>query len=447
MKNPFIFGSPVPPPQFYGRNNTVHFMMDRLFGYSRSSIALWGDRRVGKTSLLYFLMQEELRLDYVEDLEKHHIIFIDCQIFTTNFTQHLFWLEVLEQLSETAVSATIIDEIERLLGKPKLQSRDVRRLLRKMQNAGESLTLLLDEFSHIVWAGQHSDAQEMRAFLSFLRTGITAVMPSSKTTHPRPLAIVTSSRRPLNEVTLPIYGSADIGSPFHNAFVFERLQPFSEKTVNHLLDSKLDGSPLAFTAPEKQHLITQTGRHPILVQSYGSELFLAKEKTKTEITDFGTIDNEFYDRSQHHFQGLWHYSSEPEQNLMAQLAKETADLTDPAIENPHRQLLERGILLPSNQFFSPLFQQWLRLNLNRLLLEQKNSEPLPEGPILLQLLDQYFNENDLLELMFELGVDEENIAGDTKRAKMRELIQWAQLRANVPRLVKVMKEKRPFLDI
>ena len=447
MKNPFIFGSPVTPSDFFGRKNTVHFMMDRLFGYSRSSVALWGDRRVGKTSLLYFLRQEDLRLDYVEELEKHHIIFIDCQIFTTNFNRHLFWIEVLEQLSETVVSNRVIDEIEQLLGKNPIQDRDIRRLLRRMHQDGETMTLLLDEFAHIIWSGQLNDPNEVRAFLAFMRTSLTAVMPSPNSSYPRPLALVTATRRPLNEVVQSVYGTADVGSPFHNPFVFDRLQPFSEETVHQLLDTKLESCPIDFTESERQHLLTQTGRHPILVQSYGSELFIAKKTVAGEIIDFEPIDNEFYDRSQHHFQAFWQYSSEQEQELMVKILKGEFDLVATNRQNALRQLTERGLLFQPNKFFSPLFQKWLRLNLERLVLEKAQKVPPPDGMMVLQVLDRYFNENDLQEILFEMGIDDENLPGDTKRAKMRELVEWAQLRAYIPKLVSIMKQKRPFLKL
>ncbi|MEM7330855.1 MAG: hypothetical protein AAF490_02100 [Chloroflexota bacterium] len=447
MKNPFIFGTPVTPRDFYGRKSTVHFMMDRLYGRSRSSVALWGDRRVGKTSLLYFLMQEDLRLDYVEELDKHHVIFIDCQIFTTNFNRHLFWLEVLEQLSETVVSNRVIDEIERLLGVNPIKDRDIRRLLRRMHQDGETLTLLLDEFSHIIWSGQLNDPQEVQAFLAFMRTALTAVMPSSRSTYPRPIALVTATRRPLNEVVQPVYGTSDIGSPFHNPFVFDRLQPFTEETVLTLLDSKLADSPIQFTEAERQHLLTQTGRHPILVQSYGSELFIAKKTIAGDVVDFEPIDNEFYDRSQHHFQAFWQYSSQQEQDLLVQILKNDFDIFETGEQNALRQLVERGLLFPPNQFFSPLFKEWLRLNLDRLVHEREQNEPLPDGVMLLQVLDSYFSESDLNEILFEMGIDDENLPGETKRDKMRELIRWAQLRAYIPKLVGIMKQKRPFLKL
>lgn len=447
IKNPFIFGAPVTPANFYGRQRTIHFMMDRLFGRSRSSIALWGDRRVGKTSLLYYLIQEDLRLDYVEELEKHHVIFIDCQIFATNFSRHLFWLEVLENLSETVESEVVIDEIERLLGMAKIMDRDVRRLLRQMQRAGETLTLFLDEFTHIIWAGQLNGKKEVRAFLAFMRTSLTAVSTSRASAYPRPLAVVTSTRRPLNEVCQPIYANADVGSPFHNPFVFDRLQPFSEATVHNLLDTKLADSAITFTEAERDHLLAQTGRHPIMVQSYGSELFIAKKTVAGEITDFRPIDNEFYDRSQHLFQAFWRYSSEQERLVMTLLLKGEADKLDATHQNALRQLTERGLIQPSNRFFSPLFRQWLSLNVGRLLQERAQQEPLPDGVMLLEVLDSYFDEEGLNELLFEMSIDGENLPGNTKRAKMRELVEYAQLRALIPKLVGILKQKRPFLNL
>lgn len=447
MKNPFIFGGPVMPQDFYGRRDTVQFFLDRLYGRSRSSIALWGDRRVGKSSLLYFLMQPDLLANYVDNVTQHHVIFIDCQMFTTSFSRHAFWQEVLEQLSERVVADVLVDHIERLLGAATLLDRDIRSLLRRMQQAGETVTLLLDEFSHIIWSGQLNDAAEVRAFLAFMRTVLTAVWPTTASPFPRPLALVTSTRRPLNEVCRPIYPSGDIGSPFHNPFVFERLQPFTEADVHALLDTKLSPAAVVFAPAERAHLLAQTGRHPILVQSYASELFRAKQTDAREISDFRPIDNEFYDRSQHHFYDFWQYSSPAEQYLMSIIVDGRQDDTiTPEQENARRQLVERGLLQQRNRFFSPLFHQWLRLNHARLAAERATT-PLPDTAVLLQIIDQHFNESDLRNLMFELDLEYGDLAGETKRGKVRELIYWAQRHAYLTKLVNLVRRERPFLKI
>lgn len=365
-RNPFIFGSPVPPHAFHGRQETVHFILDRLYGASRSSIALWGDQRVGKTSLLYFLTQPKLRQEWVGDPAMHQMIFLDCQSLAT-VSQPAFWRRVLEQIDHIGEEQIWISHAETMLNENDLSHRKLRRLFRLMQQEGATLTLLLDEFGHITQPGQEEEEREARALLNFLRTLITAVNPL--TTNPRPLALVTSTRRPLDEVCRPLYRHRDIGSPFYNPFVYERLGPFSLDSVESLLNTKLAKTKIDFTQREKIKLIQIAGRHPALVQSYASELFMTKHRTGgQEITDFSELDKEFYDRSQQYFSDLWDYSGRVEQEFLRTFMTGQLDLTDlvPSQEKARRQLLERGLLERSPKgfkLFSPMLYQWLRLNL------------------------------------------------------------------------------------
>lgn len=365
-RNPFIFGSPVPPSSFHGRAETVHFILDRLYGTSRSSIALWGDQRVGKTSLLHYLTQPTLRQAWLGDPSTHQMVFLDCQSVST-VSRTAFWRQVLEQVDHLGSNHVWISQAEALLNEDEISERNLRRLFRMMQQEGATLTLLLDEFGALTRPGQEEEQQEARALLNFLRTLITAVNPRSN--QPRPIALVTATRRPLDEVCRPLYQSRDIGSPFYNPFVYDRLGPFTTQSVRSLLQTKLAKTTITFTAAETTKLLQMAGRHPALVQSYASELFMTKQRENTdEVTDFRELDREFYDRSQQYFSDLWDFSGRAEQDYLRQFMTGQLDYTDlaPSQERAQRQLLERGLLerLPSGlTLFSPLLYQWLRLNL------------------------------------------------------------------------------------
>ena len=451
LRNPFIFGAPVSPEDFYGREESIHFMMDRLYGRSRSSVALWGDRRVGKSSLLYYLMQPSLRQQWVEQqhLNKHHMVFIDCQIFATRFDPQQFWHEVLEHIVDYLIDDELHTYVDTLLDQETLSERDLRRFLRKLHRTGGSLTLLLDEFSHIVWAGRLNDSPEVQGFLAFLRTAITAVMPSPTSPFPRPLALVTSTRRPLHEVCRPLY-KGDTGSPFYNPFVSERLSPFAEEEVHELLSTKLADTPITFSPNERAHLLQTAGRHPLLVQSYASEMFMAERKAPVEISDFTAIDSQFYDRTVPHFQDFWHYSSDEEKQFISILVADKLDWKELASheERAQNQLIDRGLLLANNKLFSPLFYEWLRLNLARLEQEQMQDKSLPDASLLLVVIDEYFNDQEFRELIFDLGgISYDNLPADGKRDKARELISWCQRNGRLAQLVTLIQEKRPHLQI
>ena len=66
--------------------------------------------------------------------------------------------------------------------------------------------------------------------------------------------------------------------------------------------------------------------------------------------------------------------------------------------------------------------------------------------LLLENLVRYFSINDLRTISFELGLDYENLKGDTKQVLARELISYCEHRGQIPDLVAVCKEQRPRVE-
>ncbi|MCP4421315.1 MAG: hypothetical protein GY805_32290 [Chloroflexi bacterium] len=64
---------------------------------------------------------------------------------------------------------------------------------------------------------------------------------------------------------------------------------------------------------------------------------------------------------------------------------------------------------------------------------------------LLTLLNKYFDDADLRELAATLGVDYQNLIGESKRARLLSLIQHAERHNMSDELVALVIEERPFL--
>ncbi len=442
--NPFIFGDPVGPKHFYDRNDAVDFIMDRLYGHSRSSIALWGDRRVGKTSLLYFIGQPKLRREWGKDPAKHHMLFLDLQALSQFDGSH-FWEWVIDKISLEVCDTELGRQADALLADGDFSERRMSRFFRRMQQRGETLTLLLDEFTHFVNAGTSSDKDAKRKLLKFLRTQITAVTPTIP--NPRPLALITATRRPLHETCQPLYEGGDIGSPFYNPFVAERLKPFTEADVRDLLTESLKGTAVSFTDAETTHLLATAGLHPILVQSYASELFSAKQNSTRTIADFADIDRKFNERSLTWFSDFWRYSSKVEKRLLAKLVNKELDWDNlkPEQENAWRQLKERGLMVEKS-FFSPLFAEWIHLNLSQLVTNDTH-KPEPDAISLIQALSNHFSQQEVRDLCVELSVNYESLEGDGHAGKARELVLFLQRRNRTDELIALVKRERPRLHL
>lgn len=62
-----------------------------------------------------------------------------------------------------------------------------------------------------------------------------------------------------------------------------------------------------------------------------------------------------------------------------------------------------------------------------------------------QILIDCFNESELQNLVFDLGIDYENLPGKSKEDKTRELIAFLERRGRVSELVRVCYQLRPNL--
>lgn len=113
LKNPYIVGSPVQNSEmFFGREDVFHFIQNALIGeYQDNVIILYGQRRTGKTSILYQLLNHKKLGD--------------------NYIPVLISLEGLQELKSNAhlfgeIAQKIFSVLENDLqtGKPKIDDFD-----------------------------------------------------------------------------------------------------------------------------------------------------------------------------------------------------------------------------------------------------------------------------------------------------------------------------------
>ena len=68
-----------------------------------------------------------------------------------------------------------------------------------------------------------------------------------------------------------------------------------------------------------------------------------------------------------------------------------------------------------------------------------------EGRRIYQLLNEYFSLDDIEGLCFEMGIDDENLRGQTKAGKARALVQYVDANGRLDELKKLMRVQRPNL--
>jgi hypothetical protein len=65
---------------------------------------------------------------------------------------------------------------------------------------------------------------------------------------------------------------------------------------------------------------------------------------------------------------------------------------------------------------------------------------------LTDLINRYFGLADVRDLCFRFGVDHEDLGGDGKREKARELVEQMERNGRLPDLIALLKQLRPHVD-
>jgi uncharacterized protein len=175
MHNPFTIGSMIQnPAEFVGRTAELQFLLTRL--RSLQSCSVVGERRIGKSSLLYHLHQTgaarlgdaSYRFVYLELTDAAAQTVVD------------FLRTVLDavQCPPEVIEAAIKDD-----NKPSRNLTAFDQAIKARAEAGERLVLCLDEFEALF----ENPAEFNNAFFNHLRTMVNH----------RRLALVTASRQPL----------------------------------------------------------------------------------------------------------------------------------------------------------------------------------------------------------------------------------------------------------
>jgi hypothetical protein len=66
-----------------------------------------------------------------------------------------------------------------------------------------------------------------------------------------------------------------------------------------------------------------------------------------------------------------------------------------------------------------------------------------ELPILLRRLNRDFNDDEFRTLCLELGVNYDNLPGETLEGKQRELLLLLDRNGRLPELINLLRQKRP----
>jgi len=150
--NPYRYGHPIREPEwFFGREEQLQTILDRLSKHESTSLI--GERRSGKTSLLYQLLDQDVHRKYRPEAAQVVVAYVTPELMAQD--PQGFFYEVLRSLYEQGLTSTPTTKEN----STSLQMRDcVTQLLPR------KLVILLDEFDAMVRLGSFPSD-----FFGFLR--------------------------------------------------------------------------------------------------------------------------------------------------------------------------------------------------------------------------------------------------------------------------------------
>ncbi len=258
MNNPFVFGGKITDPkQFIGREKELKRIFDFLDATHTGQIqhvSVVGDRRIGKSSLLYHIKQTyEKRLP---DPQNYRFLYLDLDRPNCH-TQHDFLRYVLKQLDFPA------------LGEQSLSLTQFYELIeQKHEKSNLWPVFLMDEFEHL----SHRPDEFPDAFYETLRS-----LGNNNL-----ISIITASQRPLKDLAK----QKKLTSPFFNIFHQIDFGKFTKAEANALLN-RGKASDRPFSDDDCRQILKIAGNYPARLQLVARRTY--EEKTNADFVDWKAI--------------------------------------------------------------------------------------------------------------------------------------------------------------
>lgn len=263
------------PADFYGRRATVRKLFAKIDNPCPQSVSIVGDRKIGKSSLLNYMIEPETRKNHLSSPDKFVFVYIDFQRFRGNRIEDFFRAVFNGIIREFAGNIVINEEP----GYPGFM-----RLIEEFGKKDLVLIFLFDEFE-VITQNPHFDHD----FFAFFR--------SIANSHA--VAYYTTSGRILQEMC---HTKEISDSPFFNIFTNFFLGPFNEQEALELIcePSEKQGSALK---PYADAIFSMSGYLPFYLQIACSSFFESiKENAgnpdKAMITE---AEHSFMEEAQVHF--------------------------------------------------------------------------------------------------------------------------------------------------
>jgi AAA-like domain len=301
--NPFTYGNPISDPhRFFGREWEVKQIFGRLQNKEFESSSVVGERRIGKTSLLNYLADAEVRT--AEGLGPEHcsFVYVDLQMVDDAMGPEQLWRWFLSLMRQECPDVQIGEAVTVLEGRERISTIDLAGLFQKVGNQGHRVVFLLDEFDRV------TTNENFRPDFYF---GLRSLVIRYK------VALVTSSRLDLIELC---HSPAVRSSPFFNIFANINLRQFSQEESQLMIARSLDGTSVRFSAGELDHVLDLAGLQPYFLQMACWLLYEAHQADLAEAARAAFLAERFRTGAIPHFMDYWDNSGDYEKIVLTAAA-------------------------------------------------------------------------------------------------------------------------------
>ena len=319
------------PEDFFNRKAEVKRIFSRIGASRPQSISIVGDRRIGKSSLLFHICDEDIRRKYLKNSEKYVFAFFDLQEkkgMTVKEFFHIVAEKITEQLPENDIS---------------IQDFSYDSFLRLIKTIEKDMNLIFvfDEFD-VVTTNRNFNPE----FFSFLRSVANS----------HNVAYITSSKRDLQELC---HTREIKDSPFFNIFTHIPLGPFDKSSALELIKipSEREGVPLEGYL---DFILELAGYHPFFIQIACSNLFEAVSEHQKNV-NLQKVIEKVYEEAEDHFKYMWYQLTDNEKVCLQSIV-ESKEL-DQNLSYIARKVEKRGILMRmegSYKVFSLCFKEFIK---------------------------------------------------------------------------------------
>ena len=137
--NPFTYGNPISnPARFVGRRAEVEQVYTRLRNAEFESSSIVGERRTGKTSLLYFVAHPAIVSALGLDPDRYVFVYADLQMVDQRTTPTRFWARLLRRVARRIEDGELKAGFERA----SVQEEIYRQALASRKDPGTSAQAL-----------------------------------------------------------------------------------------------------------------------------------------------------------------------------------------------------------------------------------------------------------------------------------------------------------------